>query len=312
MATYASYLGTGEADTNAFDTGLLTGLLRTVPEGARLSADRFSMIYDVSATDLFVFVADGRFSARWTGTVNEIRTVSSSQTVTVADGLSVDAGVLEALIRAGDADQLNALVWGRDDQMTGWLSNDTLRGFAGHDTLNGKGGNDTLIGDDGYDRLIGGTGSDSLFGGRGNDRLYGENGSDTLVGGNGNDLLVGGLGTDTLSGGSGADTFRYRSERDLRGLEIDTITDFSHREGDRIDLSRIDANRLIDGDQRFTFVDNTDGSLIETPAAGTVLIERLDLQDTYYVSIFQDDTGNFLAFQVRAPDGVLTAADFIL
>lgn len=66
---------------------------------------------------------------------------------------------------------------------------------------------------------------------------------DILFGGEGNDLLVGGPGRDWLSGGPGADTFRF-FDGDFAGGTLalaDVISDFNELEGDRIDLSAIDA-----------------------------------------------------------------------
>ena len=312
MAIYRSFYGSGIADTNAFDTTLLSGLLRAVPGGAKLGEDSKLMIYDITLFDYFVFQSNAGYTAPWTGTVNSIFTFSGGSPLTTASGFAIDAAAIHAAIEAGDADALNTLVWSGDDEIITGASSDTLRGFAGHDRLYGGLGIDTLLGDAGYDRLYGGAGSDSLFGGSGNDRLYGGNGNDVLVGGTGNDFLVGGLGTDTQSGGSGADVFRYRSERDMRGSGFDTITDFSHRDGDKIDLGRIDANLLSDGDQAFTFVDNIDGSVTETPAAGTVMVQLLEAPDTYLVAIFQDDTGDYHSFTVFAAEGALTADDFVL
>jgi Mg-chelatase subunit ChlD len=76
-------------------------------------------------------------------------------------------------------------------------------------------------------------GNDRLLGGDGNDILFGQGGNDILDGGNGNDILVGGRGNDTLTGGAGADTFVW-----LKGdVGTDKITDFSHSQGDKLDLS---------------------------------------------------------------------------
>jgi surface adhesion protein len=76
-------------------------------------------------------------------------------------------------------------------------------------------------------------GNDKLIGGDGDDILFGQGGNDTLEGGKGNDILIGGSGDDTLTGGAGADTFVW-----LKGdTGTDTITDFKHSEGDKLDLS---------------------------------------------------------------------------
>ncbi|MDB5695138.1 MAG: hypothetical protein JWN21_681, partial [Sphingomonas bacterium] len=82
--------------------------------------------------------------------------------------------------------------------------------------------------------------------------LFGGAGTDVLQGGAGADLLVGGRRGDTLYGNGGNDVFRYDSLEDSNSTERDGIQDFNA--GDVIDLSRIDANVLIDGDQAFSFI----------------------------------------------------------
>ncbi|MBG1260165.1 M10 family metallopeptidase C-terminal domain-containing protein [Nostoc commune] len=88
--------------------------------------------------------------------------------------------------------------------------------------------------------------------------LDGGNGNDVIKGGDGNDVLGGGNGTDRLTGGSGNDTFQYNSVSDSpAGPSRDVITDFfgnGNLPGDRIDLSSIDANSTIGGNQAFTFI----------------------------------------------------------
>jgi hypothetical protein len=83
-------------------------------------------------------------------------------------------------------------------------------------------------------------------------RLFGGAGADTLTGGGGNDLIYGGLGADTLAGGGGADVFRYDEVADSVLNGRDTINGFTSGT-DKIDLSRIDANALVAGDQAFKF-----------------------------------------------------------
>jgi|GEM_PF-937362 len=112
--------------------------------------------------------------------------------------------------------------------------------------LNGGSGNDTVKGGNGNDKLKGWAGSDSLAGGYG---------ADTLGGGDGADTLVGGLGVDTLTGGAGNDVFKYNALADAGNSYYgDTITDLSV--GDKIDLSAIDANSLLAGNQAFSFIGN--------------------------------------------------------
>lgn len=126
---------------------------------------------------------------------------------------------------------------GGDDLIDGGAGNDQLDGGSGNDTVNGKDGNDSLRGSDGNDVLAGGTGDD------------------VLTGGAGDDVLTGGSGWDRLTGGAGADIFQFGAT-DFDGSRVlnrDRIMDFNRGEGDRIDLSRVDA---IPGgaDNAFTFI----------------------------------------------------------
>jgi VCBS repeat-containing protein len=102
-----------------------------------------------------------------------------------------------------------------------------LTGIAldGIDAIKGNGGNDTVIGSAGADTILGGAGND------------------TLAGGGGDDVITGGLGIDVLGGGSGADRFVFlKTDSGKTIATADRIDDFDGAEGDRIDLSAIDAN----------------------------------------------------------------------
>lgn len=131
-----------------------------------------------------------------------------------------------------------------------------ITGNASANRLDGETGNDTVHGGGGNDRLIGQLGNDSLAGDAGNDLLTGGEGRDRLSGGIGKDTLDGGVGKDVLSGGKDADVFLFRSVNDsVTGKNRDIITDFSR--GDRIELSRLDANSLQKGNQDFDFSGTT-------------------------------------------------------
>ncbi|MBN4001673.1 calcium-binding protein [Nostoc sp. LPT] len=103
-----------------------------------------------------------------------------------------------------------------------------------------------------------GSGNDTINGGgSGNDTIDGGSGNDTINGGRGNDILTGGSGTDILTGGSGNDIFKYNSISESLLSSRDLITDFRGNgslPGDRIDLSTIDANSTIGGNQAFSFI----------------------------------------------------------
>ncbi|MBW8727835.1 MAG: hypothetical protein JF625_22150 [Inquilinus limosus] len=87
----------------------------------------------------------------------------------------------------------------------------------------------------------------------------------TLSGGAGDDRLIGSAGIDTLIGGTGADRFGLAAAtHSLVGANADRIADFSRAEGDRIDLSAVDANTLVAGNQAFSFI----GTGLYTGVAG--------------------------------------------
>jgi serralysin len=90
-----------------------------------------------------------------------------------------------------------------------------------------------------------------------NDQLTGTNKHDKLSGLAGDDTLIGGLGADVLTGGSGSDVFQFNDikETGKTAKTRDTITDFKTSDGDKIDLSGIDANTNRTGDQPFTNLD---------------------------------------------------------
>src|SRR5262249_4250923 len=81
-----------------------------------------------------------------------------------------------------------------------------------------------------------GGGADT-FDGRGgtSGSIFGEAGKDRLIGGPHGDRLHGGDDADRLTGNAGADRVFFDTARVL--TSIDTITDFTHAQGDKIVLS---------------------------------------------------------------------------
>ncbi|TAN50600.1 MAG: hypothetical protein EPN21_08540 [Methylococcaceae bacterium] len=104
-------------------------------------------------------------------------------------------------------------------------------------------------------RLTGNSGNNRLTGNGGGNGLNGEVGRDALFGGQGRDVLFGGADSDTLTGGAGADRFGFNAPLDS-GLNAarDVISDFKPGEGDKIDLSGIDANTGQAGNQTFRLI----------------------------------------------------------
>jgi Ca2+-binding RTX toxin-like protein len=157
--------------------------------------------------------------------------------------------------------------------LTGNTLNNVLYAGAGNNGLDGGSGIDTvsyaygLAGTtgvivslaEGTTQATGGSGSDTLtsienlIGSGFNDSLTGNAGHNTLDGAAGNDLLTGGIGHDMLTGGSGSDTFDFNalSEMGLTSATWDVINDFAPGL-DRIDLSTLDANAALAGNQAFS------------------------------------------------------------
>ena len=139
-----------------------------------------------------------------------------------------------------------------------WKSQSIAHLGAGNDVFNATGGKTEVYGQDGNDRVTTGTGNDVLDGGNGNDTLnsgagddllFGQDGNDRLIGGNGDDILNGGAGDDYLQGGAGADTFVFSLDVDLvvdvSQIGFDKIADFDLKQGDKIDLTGLFADKSI-------------------------------------------------------------------
>jgi Ca2+-binding RTX toxin-like protein len=185
-------------------------------------------------------------------------------------GATVDGGAGQDLLRfwhstnpalpeetAGPVNVSLALQGGPQDTGQGVLT------LTGVEHLSGSRYGDTLTGDEQVNHIGGSLGDDRIEGGGGDDSLMGDAhffvvqggwvgdsaGNDTLVGGDGNDTLLGGSGNDLLSGGDGADVFVFRAITE--GADLIADLDKHHRKGDVIDLSAIDADATLAGDQAF-------------------------------------------------------------
>ncbi|WP_187428407.1 hypothetical protein ROLI_038740 [Roseobacter fucihabitans] len=207
---------------------------------------------------------------------------------------------------------------GGGDVMDGQEGNDMMFGGANDDTMVGGSGNDTMDGQTQDDDLFGQTGNDTLFGGDGFDFLDGGSGDDVLNGGNQGDTLVGGLGVDTLNGGAGFDTFDFNAVVESAFGAADTIIGFEGTGtfgGDTIDLSTIDANATLGGNQAFTFLGAVTNAVGLGFGAGALWTQEFDGQTRLYGNINND---GFIDLEVRINDGPgtlaanYTAGDFIL
>ena len=156
--------------------------------------------------------------------------------------------------------------------------------------------------------LSGGKANDQLRGGAGHDTLKGVAGNDVLFGNDGNDTLIGGAGADQLTGGRGADVFQLKTvaESKVDAAMRDTILDFSHAEGDRIDLSALDANVRLAGNQAFAL-----GGSAFTKKAGELI--QFASGDNWLVQGDMNGDGKAdFALLLQHHSGALVAADFVL
>jgi Ca2+-binding RTX toxin-like protein len=200
--------------------------------------------------------------------------------------------------------------YGGNDSLFGVGGNDTLDGGTEHDLLFGGTGNDRLLGQAGNDTLRGGSGTDTVLGGSGADSLTGDTDNDSLSGGTGNDTLAGGAGIDTLSGGWNADRFVFSAQDLVTQGQTDRITDFSRAAGDRIDLSGIDANALVAGDQAFTSPVVLLGAG-GVPPAGSLRYTTASDHTTLYLYTDADAAADFM-IRVNGTGYTPVAADFVL
>ena len=178
---------------------------------------------------------------------------------------------------------------------------------ADKSTLAAHANDNAFFGGGGRDWLILGGGNDTGLGGAEADVIWGEVGDDLISGGNGNDVLRGGMGVDTLSGGTGADRFEFRraAESAPNLAAQDSITDFNAVEADKIDLSVMDADTTLAGNQAFRLITT---AFTGTPGALRIVVQGSDLM------VMGDSDGDLQADFAILFLGIsaLTASDFLL
>jgi Ca2+-binding RTX toxin-like protein len=175
-----------------------------------------------------------------------------------------------------------------DKVLNGTSSNDTLTATTSeHWTVNALAGNDKITTLGGDDTITAGGGNDVLNAGTGNDSIYG------------------GGGKDIMTGGAGSDMFIFKHLGESTKLAGDTITDFTHG-ADKMDLSVIDANNKVSGNNAFTFLDQH----AFTGHAGELRVDHTDSTKTVVQADVNGD--KVIDFQVTLTGHVdLTTSDFI-
>lgn len=183
---------------------------------------------------------------------------TDSALLTIVEGLTGGTDRVEATVNF----DLNTTAYVEDLTLLGSATSgegngldNTLVGNLLANRLNGAGGGDTVLGLAGDDILRGGAGTDSVDGGNGDDTLRGDAATDRLYGGEDEDVLIGGSGRDFLYGGTEADTFQFRLVSDSKaGATLRDIIAQFETGIDLIDLTRIDANSAVTGNQAFVFI----------------------------------------------------------
>lgn len=215
------------------------------------------------------------------------------------------------------------------DVLTTSRGGDTLDGGIGADTMTGGAGNDIYVVDQAGDVIVEqvGEGNDQVVSGidftltdvlenlvlTGNavvgtgsafqNEIVGNDGDNLLLGLDGRDTLTGGLGQDTLDAGladGDSDRFRFASVEESAAGAADLIRNFEVGRDD------IEANALVAGSQRFSFIDRATFS-------GTAGELRID-DDGTNTFILGDTDGDRVADFVVELEGVLavTTADLFL
>jgi Ca2+-binding RTX toxin-like protein len=251
--------------------------------------------------------------------------------------------LVQSIVGATGNDSLNGL--GGNDFLTGNAGNDVLNGGTGADVMAGGVGNDVYFVDQAGDSIqeAVGAGSDAVYvtgdyvlqggaevellavtgaaasvgvilhgnefgqsivGGSGGDALVGGGGNDLITGNDGADMIDGGAGNDGLRGGAGADFFRFLSASDSSGAG-DSIYDFVSGT-DKINLSLIDADTGVAGDQAFTFI----GAGAFTNSAGQLRAELSDGVMHIFGDINGDSVADLHILLYNAPS--VNAGDFVL
>ncbi len=244
--TYAGTLAANGVTVN-LSTGTASGFtsiagIENVTGGA--GADRLTG--NANANTLVGGASDDRFVAtindgndNYTGNAGsdtyDLSGTTAGATVNAASSTSAETGT----------DTLGAI-----ENVIGSQGDDSITFNGGVNIIDGQGGNDVINSGGGNDNVSGGAGNDTITAGAGNDTINGSDGNDTLIGGTGLDIMTGGLGADTFD-------FNAPNESGVGIGNDDLITDFELSGvagGDLIDLSTLDANGGVAGNQAFTFI----------------------------------------------------------
>jgi Ca2+-binding RTX toxin-like protein len=236
-------------------------------------------------------------------------------------------------------------LWGDagNDSLFGGDGNDILDGGTGADRmLGGTGtGNDTFYVDNVGDQVVEYTnqGTDTVFSsishtlaanvenltltgtaalsGTGNtlaNLIIGNGGKNVLSGLAGNDALVGGGSADVLIGATGADRFDFNLVSDSTATARDAIRagggaiafeGAGVAGGDVIDLSGIDANSSVAGNQAFVFGGTGIGRISLVNSGTTTIVNANVDSDAAFEFVLAIEDGGVFASAYKAADFIL-------
>lgn len=176
------------------------------------------------------------------------------------------------------------------------------------------GGGATVTGNGLANRITGSASEDTIRGLGGNDLLIGNDGLDVIDGGEGDDRIIGGEWTDWITSGPGRDVIVYNAVTEATSgpaWDYETITDWDS--ADMIDLSGIDANTALPGNQAFEFAGYSFGAPPTNTAAGTVTIRGFG-GELYIVAHVDGDGIEDMVIALWSPAGeaALTVDNLIL
>ena len=226
-------------------------------------------------------------------------------------------GALNTIDGGGGNDLLHSWLDGQRDVMNGGEGSDTIdySGFAQAtgvninleqgraDTVSVVNGVVTLTPEDTLISIENATGTNHV------DTILGSSAANVINGRGGNDFIIGGGGGDTLTGGTGSDTFIFGNISDAPMTSLEHILDFE-RGIDRIDLSGIDANVNVAGNQSFVIVDEFTGVAGQMRA----IPEYQGSGQSWLMDINGDGSvdGHIMVHTTDGQGTFLTASDFIL
>jgi Ca2+-binding RTX toxin-like protein len=299
-------------DITTRDVNVAAGVVLTV-DGAKLRAGENLTFNGSAETDGSFFIYGGRGVDTLTGgSKNDTFLFGSDNHFGASDVVNGGAGIDQLALRGSysltfGAGQLIGIesigLLSAQDTRYGALGTSYSYNLTMNDTNVAAGVQMTVDGAKlrGTETLVfeGSAESDGSF------RVFGGANGDIIAGSQNGDVLQGNGGADQLTGGGGADTFRYAKATDSVAGSADHILDFASGT-DRIDLSKIDANTGLAGDQAFSWI----GSAAFSGVEGQLRAYQSG-SDWFVEGDMNGDSVADLVIQVSVTAGPLVQGDFL-